>query len=81
MKIENIISGWTNYIIPDPLVNEEAKKRAAVCAGCPFAKEGTFTALLRDGIKDIEGLYCSACTCPLSAKVRSKREKCPKNKW
>lgn len=82
MKVKDILSGWKNYLIDDPVSEELAKQRAAICAKCPQAKEGKFTAVLKDyKIKEIEGRYCDKCKCPLSAKTRSKNEKCPLNKW
>ncbi len=80
--IKNILNGWKNYLVDDPLNNEEAKVRAEICAVCPEAKEGKFTAVLKDyRLHEIEGKYCGVCKCPLSAKVRSENESCPLNKW
>jgi hypothetical protein len=82
MKIKDILSGWKNYIIDDPAIEAMAKQRAKICSTCPQAKEGKFTAVLKDyRIHEIEGLYCGKCLCPLSAKVRSENETCPLNKW
>lgn len=82
MKIKDILSGWKNYLVSDPVVDEVAAARAKVCAVCPEAKEGVFTALLKDyKLEDIEGKYCNKCKCPLSATVRSESKKCPLLKW
>lgn len=80
--IKDILNGWKNYLVDDPVTEDLAKERAKICAGCPSAKKGKFTAVLKDyKIKEIEGRYCGECLCPLSAKVRSKNEKCPLGKW
>ena len=80
--IKDILNGWKNYIIADPVIDQEAKPKAEICSNCKFAKKGKFTAVLRDyKLHEIEGHYCSKCTCPLSAKVRSKNEQCPIGKW
>lgn len=81
--VKDIINGWTNYFIgPDETTLEEAKRRASICAKCPLATKGIHTAILPDmTIKDIQGLYCSGCGCPLSPAVRSKNYKCVKGKW
>jgi len=81
--IKDVLNGWKNYLIEDPVIEEEAKRRAAICSGCEFAKKGIHSAVMPDyKIREIEGYYCDACLkCPLSSKVRSKDHHCPKNKW
>ncbi|CAL2085106.1 hypothetical protein [Tenacibaculum sp. 190524A02b] len=78
-----ILNGYKNYFIGgDSVINEEAEKRASICSNCPLSKKGLHAALLPDmSIDKIEGLYCTDCGCPLSAKVRSKTTDCPKGKW
>ena len=82
-RIDDILNGYKNYFIGgDPVMEAVAVKRAAICAACPLAEKGLHAALLPDRrIRDIQGLYCGECGCPLSAKVRSQGTKCPKNKW
>ena len=86
-KANDIINGWTNYLIgSDQTTIEEAKRRAAICVGCPIATFGLHTAVLPDfSIKKIQGMYCSkakgGCGCPISPAVRSKKYKCIKGKW
>lgn len=80
--IKDIINGWKNYLVDDPVIDAIAKQRAKVCEVCPEAKKGKFTAVLKDYKQhEIEGKYCGVCKCPLSAKVRSENEKCPLEKW
>lgn len=78
---KNIISGWSNYVFPSVRFEIMAHSRAAICAGCDHAKKGKFEALIKDNIKEIEGIKCTLCGCPLSPKLRSAEEKCPENKW
>lgn len=81
-KLKDILSGWKNYYVPDPLVEEEAKRRAKICGQCPSAKKGYILAVMSDeNMHEIEGMYCGECECPLSAAVRSKSKKCDLNKW
>ena len=82
MSVKDIINGWKNYLVDDPVIDQVAKERAEICAACPSAKSGKFTAILKDyKLHEIEGKYCGECLCPLSAKVRSENEKCPLGKW
>lgn len=79
-KIENILSGWKNFIDKSEVIEEEATRRADICSACPHAKEGKLLAFIKDSLQEIQGHYCSICNCPLSAKVRS-NDVCPKEKW
>lgn len=80
--IKKIVNGWKNYLVDDPVVEEKALERAKICADCPEAKKGKFTALLKDyKLKEIEGEYCGVCKCALSAAVRSESKECPLGKW
>lgn len=79
MKILNIIQGWKAYLLEEE--NELAKERATECKKCEFAVVGTFETILKDTIEEIQGLKCKRCGCPLCAKLRSKNETCPENKW
>ena len=67
---------------------EEANRRANICltsgidnGHCEQLKKGEVLAILKDGMKEIEGAYCGECICPLVAALRSKDYKCPKNKF
>lgn len=83
LVLSNIIAGWTNLAFTDPKVEELAKKRADICASCPFATfvGGLNTIVVDNKTTQIRGLKCSKCGCPLSAKVRSPHDSCPINKW
>lgn len=82
LKFNDILNGWENYFVPDPVIEEEAKRRAEICLDCPFIKHGKVLAFLKDrNMKEITGAYCDDCGCPLVSSTRSKKYKCPKNKW
>lgn len=80
MMIDSILTGWKNFIDKSEVVEEIARERAAICAVCPYAKQGKLLTFVKDSLKEIEGAYCDKCKCPLSAKVRSK-DICPMSKW
>ncbi len=79
-KLKGIINGWSAY-----LKGEEtalAKQRAKVCKKCPYVIMGSYEKLMPDySIKEIQGLKCKKCGCPLSTKLRSENEKCPISNW
>ncbi|TRW22574.1 hypothetical protein FMM05_16980 [Flavobacterium zepuense] len=78
--LQNILTGWKNYLSKSEVTEAIAKHRAAVCAACPNARQGKLLTFIKDRLKEVEGTYCNTCKCPLSAKVRS-NDICPKNKW
>lgn len=81
--LKNIIAGWTNLMIDNPVVEEIAMKRANICATCPFVKHstGVHTIIVDKKTTQIRGMVCGKCGCPLSAKVRSADDYCPAGKW
>jgi hypothetical protein len=81
MNISNILNGWQNFLNKSEVSESLAKERAEKCNDCEHAKHGTITAFINDDLKEIQGSYCNLCKCPLSAKIRSKNEICPIQKW
>lgn len=81
--LTQIKDGWKNYIFKLKDQEEMATIRAKICAGCEHANpKFIFQAFMPDKtLKDIEGLGCDKCRCPLSAKVRSPLTNCPEDKW
>lgn len=83
--IKEILSGWKNYWIKDPVIESTAKKRASICDSCEFKKKGNVFANLKIKgqivIEERNIPYCGICSCPLVAKTRSRHSTCPKNKW
>lgn len=78
----NIIQGWKNYLFENEEVEQIAKDRAAICQGCDSAVMGSYEQILPDfSIKEIKGLKCKECGCPLSTKLRALNEKCDLGKW
>ena len=82
IKLKAILKGWENYIFTNPEVEAKAKERAKICARCPMAKKGTYPQLMKDyTLKDVEGMVCGVCGCPLSTLLRQDEKKCELNKW
>ena len=88
MNLKDIYEGWKAYMVSDSVALEVAKQRAKICIECqddqgrPVPKNGLFETILPDySIKEIQGLKCSVCNCPLSTATRSKNYTCPKEKW
>jgi hypothetical protein len=84
-KLHNILQGWKNYAFESKEIESMAKARAVDCAGCDMAVYGLVASLVNDEIKEIKGLVCNGCEtnikCPLSGKLRSPNESCPKGLW
>ena len=79
-QISSITEGWGNYFKGNTTALE--KERAKVCEQCKEAKVGTYEKFMPDNLlKEIQGLKCGICKCPLSTKLRSKQENCPLGKW
>ena len=78
--IKEILSGWKNYLGKTAVPEALAQQRATVCAACPNARQGKVLTFIKDTLTEVQGAYCSACGCPLSAKVRS-NDICPEKKW
>ncbi|MHA2088257.1 MAG: hypothetical protein ACW972_08265 [Promethearchaeota archaeon] len=78
-KINDIISGWSNFIDKSEVTEEIAKQRAEICSKCEHAKKSMLLGFVKDELKEVEGYYCSDCFgCPLSAKIRTKNDICEK---
>lgn len=80
-KLSRILEGWQNFISKSEVSEVMAAERATHCIDCRYAKKSMLTAFIKDDLKEIEGYKCNKCQCPLSAKLRSKEEKCPINLW
>jgi len=83
LKLLNIVDGWANLAAVDPKVEILAHKRASICAQCPaaVASGALYTVVVDNRTKQIRGMSCQDCGCPLSAKVRSVNDSCPRGKW
>jgi hypothetical protein len=67
-QLDDIFTGWKNYIFPSPEVETEAKRRITICVSnqCgKFRKNKT----------------CMLCGCYMPAKVRSPKSFCTIGKW
>lgn len=78
---KSILNGWRNFIAKSEVSEAMAKHRAMACVICPHIKQGKLLAFIKDDLKEIQGHYCNECKCPISAKIRSELETCPKGKW
>lgn len=82
MKLKAILKGWQNYLFPNPQTEAKAKARAEICAQCPHAKKGTYQEMMPDySLKNVQGMLCSLCSCPLSTLLRQDEKKCELNQW
>lgn len=80
IRLGAMLKGWKNFVTQPQVSEKTAKMRALICGQCPHAKKGMLLTFVKDSLKEIEGHYCAACGCPLSAKLRSD-DTCPEGKW
>lgn len=80
IRLSSLLQGWKNFISRPEVSETTAKMRALICEQCPKAKRGKLLTFIKDSLEEIEGHYCAACGCPLSAKLRSDTT-CPEGKW
>ena len=80
-KLSFIIQGWKNYVFKDVNVEESAKRKAEICAGCDEATMSVWDDVLPDAtLVEVKGMKCSVCDCPLSTLLRSEK-KCELGKF
>ena len=65
-QLSEIFIGWKNLTFLNPKVEEEAKRRMAICIECKKLNARN---------------YCNVCGCYMPAKVRSLPSKCVLKKW
>lgn len=83
MNVAAILTGWGKALGFLEIKESEAKlskKRMKVCGGCEHAKHSKFLQFFKQGAANIDGLYCSICSCPCHEKSLTK-DVCPLGKW
>jgi len=65
--LSEILSGWKNYIFPNPASEALAEKRARICITCEW--------------RTLKSNKCKLCGCPIGKAIRSTPKRCPINKW
>lgn len=81
LDFNNIINGWHNFLSKSEVTETLAQERAKECLKCEDKSKAILLAFVKDNFKEVEGFKCNLCNCPLSAKIRSINEKCPKKLW
>ena len=75
MQISKIAKAWIKVAKQE--TTKENRERADICKDCPSAIYKKFLDFVNDELKEVQGLVCSDCGCPLIAKIRS-TDKCYK---
>jgi hypothetical protein len=83
VKYQDILDGYSYLVVKDSAIEEMAQHRASICSKCTQAKySGTVNTIVVDNkIKEIKGLRCAVCACPISGIVRAEEKVCPLGKW
>lgn len=60
-------------------VTPEAKRRALICAGCPFKEVKSYARIVNAIMLEVDGFVCTECKCPLATKIFAEEPKniCP----
>ncbi len=64
--LSEIYVGWKNFTFPNPQIENEAKRRIAICVDCDRLRKNK---------------TCALCGCYMPAKVRSPKSRCKLKKW
>jgi hypothetical protein len=77
MKINQIIEGWRNNLVPPSelkeVINKVSAERISICNDCEFHSKLHSTVRPDD--------HCTNCGCTLSAKTKCLSCACPLEKW
>ena len=84
-KIDQILTGWGNYVKSHfvelaPELKAEGQKRLEICNSCSMRDRGTCSTARR-GKHVITGEMMKGCGCKLAAKALSPKSVCPLGKW
>ena len=77
-KMVTIAKAWWRVFTSD--LNQRDRDRANICKDCTKAVQKKYLDFINDELKEVKGMVCGECNCPLIAKVRSE-DRCPLEKW
>lgn len=83
MSLKSIGMGWGRWLKLLPVsqvVKNESERRLLVCEVCPKSKHSKFLEVIGDGMENVNGMYCTECSCPCHQKSLTD-DKCPLGKW
>jgi len=66
---KEILNAWQKVF--SGITSDEHRRRAKICMNCPASEHSFLLELVKDELKEIQGLKCGDCGCPLSPKIRS----------
>ena len=75
-----MIKEWISVLKGDKTTPEE-RRRAEICIKCPDNKVADFLKYVGNDIKEVSGLYCGRCLCPLVAKIKTNNKKDICKEW
>lgn len=75
-KYNAIKEGWKNVL--KQRMSDEDVRRSKICAGCTQAVKKSFIFEVGDKLKEVDGLVCDLCSCPLISKIRQDKIICEK---
>jgi hypothetical protein len=85
LSLQQIATGWYNFIVGDPSTKLMIQTRLSVCDGCDQKVQlSELGKVIIQHINQEASVYkCKLCTCPLSTKVAAPKSVCPhpQKKW
>lgn len=70
LKPKVVVDAWISVF--KGVTTKEHKRRASICNDCNNNKYNKYLDFVNDELKEVKGLVCTDCGCPLIAKIRSK---------
>lgn len=75
-----MIVEWLKVIKKEKPTKEELR-RADICNDCEFKTYSKYLDFIDSEVVEVKGYYCAACSCPLTAKVKTTNKKHICKKW
>ena len=69
VQISKIIKAWLQ--VAKGSTTMEHKQRSSICQSCDHAIYKKYLDFIDDDLKEVRGMVCNLCDCPLIAKIRS----------
>lgn len=80
-NIAGFFIGFWRFLFKNVKTEMRAKRRAAICFGCPHREKMRVEIIKDKKITNISAFCCELCGCRLSILVRQDKKLCDAGKW